>query len=253
MYETTKQISDFFGYMNEKQVGYAIKQLVDNGLIILGNYNKNKFDRTTWYALKDEELLDDSKKEFETVDFGKCIPSNLGNGNSRNSEMETVDFGNCIIQEKQQEEHHEEKQQQQGGVVVEEKNISSFKDIRNDSDITKDDIYHYSVATRTDWKPEEIETAWEAFKSSNASVSDPYAYVAGIIQKKRVLAENKASKAQSKQHKEKSCKTYPQKNNKPDVQHSKEKLKNINESILVPDISGHLLDSFVSHKAPSKS
>jgi len=63
--------------------------------------------------------------------------------------------------------------------------------------ITKDDVYYYSLAARTDWKPAEIESAWLAYDGAKAPISDPYAYIAGIISKKRAL---------SPKTKEKQCK-----------------------------------------------
>lgn len=64
--------------------------------------------------------------------------------------------------------------------------------------ITKDDVYHYAVKTRTDWKPEEIESAWLAYDGAKAPITDAYAYIAGIIHKKRILSD-------AKQQKEKTC------------------------------------------------
>lgn len=65
--------------------------------------------------------------------------------------------------------------------------------------ITKDDLYHYSLAARKDWKPEEIESSWLAYSGAKAPISDPYLYIEGIINKKRILADAK--------QKEKKCKT----------------------------------------------
>ena len=61
--------------------------------------------------------------------------------------------------------------------------------------ITKDDLYHYSLSARTDWKPEEIESSWLAYCGMDIPITDPYAYIAGIINKKRALQA----------HKEKTC------------------------------------------------
>jgi len=57
--------------------------------------------------------------------------------------------------------------------------------------LSKDDIYHYSLAARKDWKPEEIESAWSSFELVTSTVTDPYAYIGGIINKKRILHTRK--------------------------------------------------------------
>lgn len=38
-------------YMNENQIRQAIRNLVDEGLILEGCYNKVQYDRTKWYTL----------------------------------------------------------------------------------------------------------------------------------------------------------------------------------------------------------
>lgn len=62
-------------------------------------------------------------------------------------------------------------------------------------EITKDDVHFYCVKARKDWTPDEIDSAWEAYKDSNSSISDTYAYISGIIDKKRILAQNQRNKA----------------------------------------------------------
>lgn len=224
MYESISDMADYFGYLSEKQVSSALSQLVDSNLIIKGNYNKNKFDKTAWYCLENESALGFSKNLFE--------------GDKRDVSKDTKGQSLYI-----QEEHQEN--------VVGEASLPSFSE--KDKDITKDDVYHYSIASRKDWKPEEIESAWLALKTSNASVSDPYAYIDGIIQKKRLLVENRQAKEKLKQPKEKSCNPYQPKSNKADAQHSKKELKNTKEQPSVPAISGQILQNFVSHKMPLKN
>lgn len=46
-----------FPYLSDKNIQTAIEKLIEAGLIIKGNYNTDKFDRTNWYALADESPL----------------------------------------------------------------------------------------------------------------------------------------------------------------------------------------------------
>lgn len=50
-YNSKKAFADLFPYMNARQIDYAINNLVKNGLIEKGNYNKVGFDRTLWYSI----------------------------------------------------------------------------------------------------------------------------------------------------------------------------------------------------------
>jgi hypothetical protein len=58
MYETLDQMAEFLGYLSSKQVRTAVNLLVEAGILIEGNFNQNKFDRTTWYAIFDETILE---------------------------------------------------------------------------------------------------------------------------------------------------------------------------------------------------
>ena len=53
-FNSKKAFSTLFPYMSEKQIGYALKTLIDDGIIITGNYNEQPTDRTLWYAITDK-------------------------------------------------------------------------------------------------------------------------------------------------------------------------------------------------------
>lgn len=61
MYETQKEMSEFLGYMTLDEVKKAIVKLLDHGLLIKGNFNKNPFDRTNWYTVYDQGLITNYK------------------------------------------------------------------------------------------------------------------------------------------------------------------------------------------------
>lgn len=52
-YNTKKAMVESFPYLNERQIDYALKKMVEQGLIIKGNYNESKFERKLWYAITD--------------------------------------------------------------------------------------------------------------------------------------------------------------------------------------------------------
>lgn len=58
-YWTYNSISGFremFDYLTDKQIRYNVEKLVKGGYIKKGNYNKKKYDRTSWYALTNKSL-----------------------------------------------------------------------------------------------------------------------------------------------------------------------------------------------------
>lgn len=50
-FNSRKAYRELFPYMSERQIDTAFKKLIDDGLVVTGNYNKLKYDRTLWYAL----------------------------------------------------------------------------------------------------------------------------------------------------------------------------------------------------------
>lgn len=55
-YNSTKAFSELFPYLNESKIFRILKKLQDNDIIIKGNFNKEKFDRTAWYAFTDNGI-----------------------------------------------------------------------------------------------------------------------------------------------------------------------------------------------------
>jgi len=53
-YNSVKMFREYFNYWSEGQIRRILKSLVEQELIIEGNYNKHRYDRTKWYALNDE-------------------------------------------------------------------------------------------------------------------------------------------------------------------------------------------------------
>ena len=56
-YNSVSRFSEFFSYWTESQIARILKSLVKKGVIIEGNFNKIKYDRTKWYALNDEKYF----------------------------------------------------------------------------------------------------------------------------------------------------------------------------------------------------
>lgn len=50
-YNSVSAYAKLLPYLTLKQIRTAIERLIDNGLILKGNYNEDRYDRTAWYAL----------------------------------------------------------------------------------------------------------------------------------------------------------------------------------------------------------
>lgn len=50
-YNSARRFAEIFDWMDERKVSRCLKKLESKGLLISGNYNKHKYDRTKWYSL----------------------------------------------------------------------------------------------------------------------------------------------------------------------------------------------------------
>lgn len=82
-YNSVKAFSGIFDFMSKKQIRKAIDTLIEEGLVIDGNFNDIAFDRTKWYTLTDKGMKvatrDDSICPTGQITFapeGKPIPVN---------------------------------------------------------------------------------------------------------------------------------------------------------------------------------
>ena len=85
-YNTNKAFSTLFPYLSEKQVYNAIAHLTKEGIILKGNYNKTKQDRTLWYAISDlgYSILLGGNFHFPNLENassqnGKCVDTTNNN------------------------------------------------------------------------------------------------------------------------------------------------------------------------------
>jgi hypothetical protein len=73
-YNSKKAFADLFPYLTARQIDYALQKLIDDGLLITGNYNKVAYDRTLWYAI--------TKKGYSILQNCEMDATKSGNGNT---------------------------------------------------------------------------------------------------------------------------------------------------------------------------
>jgi len=74
MYQTLEQITENFPYWSKQQVERYIRKLTNMGVLVKGNYNTNKYDRTVWYAFGDDWIQNENtisrNREIERSESG---------------------------------------------------------------------------------------------------------------------------------------------------------------------------------------
>ncbi len=78
-YNSMKAFTTLFPYMTEKQVRTALDKLISAGILLTGNYNANRYDRTMWYAVSANAsaIIDNfhsPSKANESAPQGEPIP-----------------------------------------------------------------------------------------------------------------------------------------------------------------------------------
>jgi hypothetical protein len=74
-FQSLKDIAAHFPYWSNKQVERLINKLVELEILVKGNYNTSAYDRTVWYAFKNEERFTISRnREIEIPKPGNQNP-----------------------------------------------------------------------------------------------------------------------------------------------------------------------------------
>ena len=104
-YDSVQAYCEIFHYWTRHQIEHLLKKAEAKGLIVSGNYNEHKYDRTKWYALTPlaykfyEELQNDKflKRLYSSIKTDKVIHKSLCLLISENSEMVFEDFRNVFL------------------------------------------------------------------------------------------------------------------------------------------------------------
>jgi len=75
-YNSRKAFTELFPYLTAEQIKYALSKLIDGDMIVVGNYNMNRMDKTNWYALGATGML---YTQIYTAQRPKAEVKNNGN------------------------------------------------------------------------------------------------------------------------------------------------------------------------------
>ena len=89
-FNSRKAYQEMFPYMSEKQIRIAIQKMVDEGLLLTGNYNKSAYDRTLWYALteKGKQLLQYGSLHNDQMEGSICPLVNIDAAKRANGRLQ---------------------------------------------------------------------------------------------------------------------------------------------------------------------
>lgn len=95
-YNSAKAFSELFPYASQKQIRKALQNLIGEGIIQTGNFNRNPYDRTLWYSFTEKGKrifqkvnIDLPKRENGNALEGQPIPNNKTNNKTNNKLKES--------------------------------------------------------------------------------------------------------------------------------------------------------------------
>lgn len=77
-YNSSKAFTSLFPYMTESKIYRVLKSLEEKGVILKGNYNETKYDRTTWYSFSDKSLKELEDLKYDVKGFSEGCLQNEG-------------------------------------------------------------------------------------------------------------------------------------------------------------------------------
>jgi len=102
MYETNKQMAEFFGFLSEDQINRAINKLKDAGMIEAKPLSKNKFDRTLSYTVYDQGKIKKNSPIPRQRGMHNHKPAESDSAPARNVYNDTTEEP-CIKQQQKQQ------------------------------------------------------------------------------------------------------------------------------------------------------
>ena len=90
VYNSIDNWCEQFPFFSKSTVDRTFKSLCDRGLLIKGNYNKSKFDKTNWYSI-DYDRLGQLENDDDFI-VNEPITSNWSNGEIQNEVDNTIDY-----------------------------------------------------------------------------------------------------------------------------------------------------------------
>ncbi len=197
-YQTFEDLHGHFPYWSIKQLRLIVEKLTKAGILIKGNFNDNRYLHTIWYTIDSQKVesicpngqIDNSKWENPKSEEGKSIEDNIPY-NKQHVVVVARDPAPCVISKERE--------------------------------FTKDDVHYHCVRTKQNWTSDEIGEAWNSFSKIKSPITDPLAYIAGIINKKRVICD--AKQQQQVKSEEDICKKKSQNNKEKDLKKTLEKEK----------------------------
>ncbi|WP_239482858.1 hypothetical protein [Paraburkholderia sp. C35] len=90
-YNSVAAFAELFPYLSKDRIRRTLDSLIKQGVLIKGNYNEQKTDRTLWYAFADETAFVPDGKHFADSPNGNGDTGNVHSAKLPNAKGDTAD------------------------------------------------------------------------------------------------------------------------------------------------------------------
>lgn len=156
-YNSRKAMCGTFPYMGEMTIFRTIQKLISNELLVKGNYNEDKWDRTAWYAFTDKGLEYLIKKGYESRSLFRLYQSEKSDYIETNNRLyqseqclNTVDKKQLIKKENERDKS------------LSKENFS--EDIFGDSSVNVNDTVEQEKTEKKKQSDDFFEECWIAYR-----------------------------------------------------------------------------------------
>lgn len=175
-YNSAKAFSELFPYASQKQIRKALQNLIGEGIIQTGNYNKNPYDRTLWYSFTEK-----GNRIFQTVNLdlpkmengndldGQPIPNNKTDNKTDNKLKESKKEESNNTQNQQVETSEELKEMQK---EIEQLKAENEK-LKTKKEKPKKQTKSYDEQIAEYTGNEELQNALKAFVQMRSFIKKP--------------------------------------------------------------------------------
>jgi len=206
-YQTQKEIMAHFPYWSRQNIRKLIKKLECLGILIKGDFNKRKMDKTIWYTLSDEicqKMFTMVDSNHSMVDSNQAIPHTKTQDTTtivcsepapvaplakENLSVEVVH--NSLPQEQEKEIQQAEKPTP-SAVDLDQQITRCVKTHPNGSnfELSIQDVFTFAVQKKMNWRAEEISQAWDVLVAYKGPIRDAYRFIEGTIKNIRNSANS---------------------------------------------------------------
>lgn len=175
-YNSAKAFSELFPYASQKQIRKALQNLIAEGIIQTGNYNKNPYDRTLWYSFTEKGdsifqmvKIDVPKRENGNDLEGQPIPYNKPDNKTNYKLKESKKEESNNTKNRQVETSEELKQMQK---EIEQLKTENEK-LKTKKEKSKKQTKSYDEQITEYTENEELQNALKAFVQMRSFIKKP--------------------------------------------------------------------------------